>query len=129
MKIIDVIENLKELRHLQPASEAEIEAAEQELGVTFAKDYREYVAAYGVISAFGVELTGVTHFPRLSVCNVTQMERESNNLIPSSMYVVDSTGLEGLVILQDQEGVIYSAAPNQEPKRIFDSLADYLESL
>ena len=48
------------------------------------------------------------------------------SVLPSNMYVVESTGIEGIVILQDENGTIYSAAPNQEPQKIYDSLADYL---
>ena len=59
----------------------EVTQAEQSLGVTFAADYRDYVAALGVASYEGHELTGVCPFPRLSVVSVTQQERA---VIPQS---------------------------------------------
>ncbi len=129
MNIISVIDNLKGMVHLTPADESDVIAAEKELGVTFADDYRAYVLTYGQISAKGIELTGVTRFPRISVCNVTKDERECNERIPASMYVVESTGLEGVVILQDNSGKIYSVEPGTDPRHIFDSLSDYLRSL
>ena len=56
--------------------------AEKELGVSFADDYTKYVEKYGVISARGIELTGVTAHERLSVVSVTKKERNMNSNIP-----------------------------------------------
>ena len=61
--------------------------AEKELGVSFADDYTKYVEKYGVISARGIELTGVTTHERLSVVSVTKKERNMNSNIPENMYV------------------------------------------
>ena len=70
-KILMIMSNLEDLRFLKPATEAEVTAAEKELGVIFAEDYREYVLKYGVISGRGIELTGVTSAKRLDVVTVT----------------------------------------------------------
>ena len=126
MNIVNVINNLEDMDHLLPACNEDVATAEKELGLTFAREYKEYVMEFGVVSANGKELTGITAFPRLNVVEVTKKEREYNENIPSNMYVVESTGLEGIVILQDESGAVYSSAPNQEPRKIYDSLADYL---
>lgn len=129
MNITETIKGLTDLACLSPASEEDISAAEAELGLSFADDYKEYVKMFGAISASGVELTGVVPFPRLSVVEVTKRERESNEKIPSDMYVIENTGMEGLVILQTCDGTVYSAVPHNEPKRLFASLSDYLKSI
>lgn len=82
----------------------EVTQAEQSLGVTFAADYRDYVAALGVASYEGHELTGVCPFPRLSVVSVTQQERAVNPAIPSAWYVLEQTNIDDLVIWQDASG-------------------------
>lgn len=85
----------------------EVTQAEKALGVTFAADYRDYVAALGVASYEGHELTGVCPFPRLSVVSVTQQERAANPAIPSAWYVLEQTNINDLVIWQDASGAVY----------------------
>ena len=129
MSIIDTIKELDDLEYLSSVSEADITKAEKELELSFADEYKKYVSTFGVISANGIELTGVIASPRLNVVDVTKRERESNGKIPLDMYVVESTGSEGLVILQDQKGNIYSAFPGHKPEKKFNSLSEYLKSL
>ena len=125
--IIDLIKSLKDMHHLDKANDEEIEAAEKALNLKFSDEYKKYVSEFGVISAVGIELTGVTSSPRLSVVEVTKREKEVNEGIPNNMYVIEDTGIEGLIILQDQFGMVYSIAHNGEPKKIFNSLYEYLE--
>ena len=127
--ILDVISNLRKMLHLTPASDFDVLNAEYDLGVKFADDFKEYVLEYGVITAENVEITGVCTSERLSVVYVTAKERKLNPAIPDDMYVIDSTGYEGLVVLQNSQGEIFSLGPSSTPKKIFNSLADYLEDL
>lgn len=126
-KILMIMSNLEDLRFLKPATEAEVKAAEKELGVTFAEDYREYVLKYGVISARGIELTGVTTAKRLDVVSVTKTEREMSN-IPKNMYVIENVAIDGIVVLQNTSGEVFSIAPHEPLKRICSSLSEYVES-
>ena len=95
----------------------EVTQAEKALGVTFAADYRDYVAALGVASYEGHELTGVCPFPRLSVVSVTQQERAANPAIPSAWYVLEQTNIDDLVIWQDASGAVYQAIPGRAPEK------------
>lgn len=127
--IIKVIDNLTGMRHLSAAEKIDIITAEADLELNFAEDYKKYVSTYGLITANGIEITGVCKSPRLNVVNATLQEREMNPDIPGDMYVIESTGFEGMIILQDADGFIYSVVPNRKPEKIFDSLADYLLDL
>ena len=124
-KIVDIIGNLSDLNHLSPASEAEIKKAEEDLGLTFADDYKAYTRSFGAISADGIELTGVTTSKRLDVVAVTKAERELSG-ISSEMYVIENVAIEGIIILQDHTGAIYQSAPNHVPKKIYASLSEYI---
>ena len=125
-KILTVIRELKNLRSLKPASLTDVLASECALGLDFAEEYKEYVLAYGVITAKRVDITGVSEFPRLNVVEVTRKDREANPDLPDNMYVIENTGLDGLIITQDETGAVYAVTAGQAPKKIFDSLADYL---
>lgn len=104
----------------------EVTQAEQSLGVTFAADYRDYVAALGVASYEGHELTGVCPFPRLSVVSVTQQERTANPAIPSAWYVLEQTNIDDLVIWQGASGAVYQAMPGRAPEKISTTMAAYI---
>ena len=124
--IVEVIADLQSLRSSGGASEEEITAAENALGLKFAPDYRAYVAQYGVISARGIELSGVAPVARLNVVNMTMTERECGSDIASDMYVIENLGTEGIVAAQDQSGTVYWLAPGKQPEKAYGSLVEYI---
>jgi hypothetical protein len=126
--IITVIANLKGLISLRGVSKEAITAAEQKLGLSFAKDYKEYLERYGLISARHIEITGITDSKRLNVVDVTRLQKESNQ-IPPDMYVIDETGIEGIIILQNEKGEIFELQNHRRVKKIYDRLSDYLLAL
>lgn len=125
--IIRIISNLEDMRFIKPASMEQIIEAEKELGVSFADDYIKYVEKYGVISARGIELTGVTTHERLSVVSVTKKERNMNSNIPANMYVIENIAIDGIIALQDETGKVYTITPNGTPKLSYNSLSEYVE--
>ncbi len=127
--ILTVISELKRMLHLSPATKMDVQKAEFDLGLSFSEEFKEYVLAYGVITAYRVEITGICSSKRLNVVDVTKAEREMNPYIPMDMYVIESTGYEGVIILQNAQGEIFSLVPHGVPKKIFESLADYLIDL
>lgn len=125
--IIRIISNLEDMRFIKPASMEQIIEAEKELGVSFADDYTKYVEKYGVISARGIELTGITTHERLSVVSVTKKERNMNSNIPANMYVIENIAIDGIIALQDETGKVYTITPNGTPKLSYNSLSEYVE--
>lgn len=125
--ILTAIEALEDMRHLKPATPSEVRDAEQALGLRFAEDYREYTLTYGVISARGAELTGVTSAKRLDVVEVTKRERELNPQLPDDYYVIENLAVDGVIALQDGSGAVYLSAPGRAPVYACASLAAYLE--
>ena len=43
------------------------------------------------------------------------------------MYVIENTCIDGIIIWQDANGIIYKSRPNLEPEKIADSLVDYIK--
>lgn len=125
--IIQTISNLENMRFIKPVSMEQIIEAEKELNVNFADDYIKYVKKYGVISAKGIELTGVTSYKRLSVVFITKKERNINPNIPANMYVIENIAIDGIIALQDETGKVYTVTPNKTPKLSYNSLSEYIE--
>jgi hypothetical protein len=124
--IITTIKALPDLLSLIPASEVEISDAEIQLCLRFSDEYKAYLAEFGAILADGVELTGIAKSKRRHVVDVTKREKELNTKIPHSLYVVEHTEIDGIVIWQDSQGTIYQSAMNSEPVKIAHSLTQYL---
>jgi len=126
--IIETIKGLDNLYTMKGANDEKIEDAQNKLGLTFAPEYIEYLRKYGTISANSVELTGISDSKRLNVIDVTIEERLKND-IPPDMYVVEDTHIEGILILQNTIGEIFELHNGNKLKKIFNNLADYLNSI
>lgn len=111
----------------QGASTTQITQAEQVLVLTFAKDYTEMLAQFGIVSFGEHEFTGLCPFPRLNVVDVTREERSCNPTVPQNLYVIEQVNIDGIVIWQSETGTVYQSIPNGTICKIADSLSDYCE--
>lgn len=125
-KIVDLINSLPEMLPLKPATEVQITDAELQLRVRFADEYKEYLKAFGAIMADGIELTGIAKSEHRNVVSLTKKERELNSKVPNTMYVIENTCVDGIIIWQDTEGIVYQTSPDTEPAKIASSLYEYI---
>lgn len=125
--IREILKSRSDLYSLQAATEDSIKIAENDLKLKFAKDYYEVISEYGVISVAGHELTGITLSARLNVVAVTNRERLNNPKVPNYMYVIEVTNIDGIVIWQSSNGVVYQTVMDSEPTRFCNSLAEYID--
>ncbi|MDY4675121.1 MAG: SMI1/KNR4 family protein [Treponema sp.] len=126
--IIQAIKSLEDLLPLKSATEIQINDAEKQLGIKFSSEYREYLHEFGAIMADGIELSGIAKSEHRNVVSLTKKEWELNPKIPHTMYVVENAGVDGIIIWQDTNGLIYQSRPFMEPKKIAESLAEYIRS-
>ena len=126
--IVEIINSLIDLLPLKPASDTQIIEVERKLKLNFANEYKIYLKTFGAIIANGIELTGIAKSKYRNVILVTQEERILNPKVPNTMYVIENTCVDGVVIWQDSEGYIYKTQPDLEPKKIADSLAEYVKN-
>ena len=126
-RIIEVIEEKIDLIAGQGASKQEIELAEKQLGIRFASEYKEYLQKYGSASFDGSEFTGITPIERLNVVIVTKKERDRDaSGERDNCYVIEQTGMDDIVIWQDESGKVYQTYGIEKPKQIFNSLVEYI---
>ena len=124
--IIKTINSLPDLLPLKPATTMQITDAELQLRVSFADEFKEYLAEFGAIMADGIELAGIAKAEHRNVVSLTKKERRLNPKVPNTLYVVEDSHIDGVIIWQDTEGNIYQTSPNTEPKKIAGSLAEYI---
>lgn len=125
--ISDVIKALPDLLPLKPVTNQQITDAELQLRVSFDDEFKAYVKEFGAIMAEGIELTGITKSEYRNVVSITQRERGLNPNVPNTMYVIENTYVDGIVIWQDSKGNIFQTKPNSKPKKIASSLIEYIE--
>lgn len=124
--IIEVLKSMPDYIGSDGRTEEEIDKAEKVLGISFAKDYREYLKEIGLACFDGHELTGLTKTDRLNVVSVTKEQREQIGKVASSWYVIEEAGIDGIIIWQGSDGTVYETAPNSKSKMIAKSLAEYI---
>lgn len=125
-KIVSLINSLPAMLPLKPAPTVQIVDAELQLRVRFSDEYKEYLASFGAIIADGIELTGIAKSEHRNVVLITKKEWELNAKVPHTMYVIENTCVDGIVVWQDTNGTIYQSQPDNEPKQIAVSLGDYI---
>lgn len=125
-KIIQVIKSLSGLLPLKSATASQIADAELQLRVSFANEYKEYLGSFGAIMADGIELSGIAKSEHRNVVSLTKKEWELNSKVPHTMYVIENTCVDGIIIWQDTAGAVYRTDPNSEPQKIADSIEDYI---
>ena len=125
-KIITLINSLPDMLPLTPASGTQITDAELQLRVSFADEYKDYLSAFGAIIADGIELTGIAKSEYRNVVELTKKEWELNPRVPHTRYVVENTCIDGIIIWQDTNGTVYQTSPNTDPKKIAQSLEEYI---
>lgn len=127
MDIVKLIQSKTDIITYSPTSLDLIRQAEKELNVLFAKDYVDYVLAFGIAIFDGHELTGICDKKRLDVVRNTMEERELNPFVPDDWYVIENTGIDGIIVWQDKTGKIYQSMLNGQKEYIANSLVEYLD--
>lgn len=123
---ISVLKEADDFIAVTGADEEKILLAEEILGLTFSEEYKKYLAEFGAACANGHEFTGIINSERLDVVSVTKNAKANNHQIGEGQYVVEKLDIDGILILQDADGIVYEANEVTAPVKIFDSLFEYM---
>ena len=106
----------------------EINKAEKDLNLKFSEEYKSYLLNYGFATYEGHELTGICKAKRLNVVEVTKAERNNNPNVPNDCYVIETANIDGIVIWQNEDGLIFQSSPNTNSVELYNSLCEYILS-
>ena len=123
---LDMIRDNNLFKTAHPAAPEEIDHAEEQLGLTFAADYRKFLLAIGSSICFDHEIKGISEDYNLNVVISTIEAREHFEQLPQSWYVIEDPHIDGILILQREDGSIYQIAPGMTPMKIASNLENYL---
>ena len=124
-ELIEVMRSKPDFYAETGVSAIQIEQAEKTLGIKFSLDFKECLREFGAVSVGGHELTGFSADKYLDVVEVAQKNRKRNN-VGTNFYVIEEAHIDGIVIWQDADGAVYETAPNSMPKKIANSLIEYI---
>ena len=127
MFFTEILKEYEDFVSAKGASDDSIKKAEDELGLIFSEDYRDYLRECGIASADGHEFTGITPSERLNVVSVTLSARNNMDDPPRNLYVVERLQIDGIIIWQSSEGKIYKTVRRSTPEMIGNSMMDYLK--
>ncbi len=80
---------------------------------------------YGVVSFGCHEFMGLGGDDYLNVVEETLNERNIDSRFPKSCYIIENLRVDGILILQDSEGLIYEYCKGNL-KKIFSSFKMYI---
>ena len=124
--LINSLSSLPDFYSLTGASGEQIAQAERALSLRFADDYRQYVRAFGAVSAAGHELTGICASRRLNVVEVTLSARATQPAIPRDWYVLEEANIDGILVWQSGAGEVFQSQPGAEPVKLAGGICEYL---
>lgn len=123
MNITELVNSFPRKRATGGVSEDKIVSAENVLGLHFAQEYRELLANYGSLFLKGEEFLGI------DVVDVTLKAKEGNPDFPQDMYVVSNTYIDGILLVQNASGSIYTYQPLHGIQKVATSLSVYISTL
>ena len=114
--------------HLKGVDADTIISSESKLGIRFNDEYRNYLMEYGVISFGNHEFMGLGGDAYLDVVKETINERTNNSRFPKNCYIIENIGIDGIMMLQDEEGAIYELS-DAGIRKAFESFSGYINSI
>jgi len=123
--IIEIMKNIPDLSGIKGANDAQIKLAEDELGLKFPEEYKEYVREFGCIDFGPVEWTGLNIEGRLNTVTATKKEKGVNPDFPEGWFVLEELGIDAKNIIVNSEGKV-ALIQYENITPIFDSISEYL---
>lgn len=127
MNIVDKIKTIPNLCHLTGCKTTQIKTAQKELDLDFPDEFIDYVKEFGVISFYGTEWTGLNVEGYLNVVDATKNERKLNKDFPQGFFVLENQAIDGILILVNSKGIVYSYQNGNQPTLICKSMSEYLD--
>lgn len=125
--IVDRIKEIPNLYHLDGCKTNQIKTAQNKLDLIFSDEFIDYVKAYGIISFYGTEWTGLNVDGYLNVVEATKAERENDSKFPKDCIVLENIAIDGILTILDSKGNIYAYQSGKEPVLICNSMTEYLD--
>ena len=127
LNIVEKIKTIPNLCHLSGCKTNQIKAAQKELDLEFPDEFIDYVKEFGAISFYGTEWMGLNVDSYINVVDVTKNERKLGNGFPRGYFVLENQAIDGLLIIVNSKGAVYSYQSGNKPTLICKTMTEYLD--
>ncbi len=124
--IVEKIKTIPKLYHAKGCTTSQIKEAQNELGLEFPEEFIDYVKAYGAISFYGTEWTGLNVEGYLNVVEITKQEQELSTDFPKDCFVLENQGIDGILTIVNEKGQVFSLQYGKK-ELMCNSISEYLD--
>lgn len=116
-----------DVEHTGGCSKQQVYEAQRELGITFPKEYVDYVMTFGTITFHGVEWTGLNIDGHCNTVYATKQEKSVNPNFPEKHFVLENVGIESVVTIVNESGQVFTLQRDRITP-ICNSLSEYFDN-
>ena len=125
-KFTDIIKEYEDFTAVGGASNEQIKEAEEELGLKFSKEYKEFLKEYGAACANGHEFFGLCESKRLNIIDATLKAKKKNEAISDELYLIEDMGIDKILTWQNEKGELFQTVGRGEPVKLEVKLCEYV---
>ena len=125
-KFTDIIKEYEDFTAVGGASNEQIKEAEEELGLKFSKEYKEFLKEYGAACANGHEFFGLCESKRLNIIDATLKAKKKNEAISDELYLIEDMGIDKILTWQNEKGELFQTVGMGEPVKLEVKLCEYV---
>lgn len=126
-KLTDIIKEYEDFTAVGGASNEQIKEAEEELGLKFSKEYKEFLKEYGAACANGHEFFGLCESKRLNIIDATLKAKKKNKSISDELYLIEDVGIDKILTWQNADGKLFQSVGKGNPEPLKMHLAEYVD--
>ena len=126
--LINKIKSISDLYFLKDGcNDNLINKAQKDLGLTFPKEYKEYLLHFGAVSFYATEWTGLNVNGYLNVVEATKEARSLYKDFPKDCFVIENLNVDGRLVIGNEQGTIFYFQ-GKNMIQAYNNLQEYLDS-
>ena len=126
-ELIKFLNSLTNAHFTGPVSQGLIIKSESALAIKFSPEYSIFLRNFGNMLYNHNEILGLNadHFD--DCVSWTSEAREEDETVPEEMYVISTAGIDGILYLQDTDGIVYKHLPFGKCTKVAESLEEFIK--
>ncbi len=126
-KFKDIIKDYEDFTAVGGAQDEQIKNAEEELGLKFSKEYKDFLKEHGAACANGHEFLGICESKRLNIIDATLKAKKKNEAISGDLYLIEDVGIDKILTWQNADGKLFQTVGKGAPEPLKMNLTEYVE--
>ena len=126
-KFKDIVKDYEDFTAVGGAQDEQIKNAEEELGLKFSKEYKDFLKEHGAACANGHEFLGICESKRLNIIDATLKAKKKNETVSNDLYLIEDVGIDKILTWQNADGKLFQTVGKGAPEFLEINLTEYVE--